>query len=311
MEPKEGYPNWTDYDPAGNVRQGWPRYSPGATRNSGPIVPDTAFEQHMVQSVAAAKDLAGIHEAVASWQRAKDRMEAERMQWKRERLMQHYGSHERRVTETLRGLGYALADSMNDQQEKDTMTTHNDTLTALHVKQGTKFCAVKYYSGRMDDRKLLTNHRTRAKNGTFGGEGNTYKHAMDLDLGAVVLTPTGPAVVVALDAAPTFGKGIAYKWIVSDLSGDVEQLHETEGNEKQAVEAMAVSAAMSAADKVLEKMGVAITDKAVALLGGTQDDDFEEARGVLASAPKIQQMPRNDDSPAHLPPLDDDFIHGE
>lgn len=148
------------------------------------------------------------------------------------------------------------------------MTQHNDTLTALHVKQGTKFCSIRFWDA-LHDAKKTDGARTKAVKGEHGTSSTyVYKHAMDLSRGDVVVLPSGTGIVTALDAAPTFGEGIDYKWVVARITNEVEAMHQTQERERKAVEAMAVNEAMSAADKVLMEAGIMDTSGVAGLLGG-------------------------------------------
>ena len=261
-----------------------------------------------------------------NWQCEQDRIKAEereqgrirakvweRMAPERLRLATPYGADPDAFTAAY---GAAIRNAFHEhelRQQEDDMTknTHNDTLTALHVKQGTKFCTVRFWDA-LGDEKRTAAAREKASEGLDTSAGvQTYKHTMPLDRGDVVALPgaVGSAVgiVVGVDAVPTFGEGIDYKWVVADITDSVDAMHALQDREQKAVEAMAVTAAMSEADKVLEKLGVAGTDKAVALLGGgTRNDDFPDHTPPMQSGPRNATRAKAGDRP-----FSDDFIDAE
>lgn len=241
---------------------------------------NNTFHEYMAQSMNAERDLADVHLAdvhlaVAAYEQARAEA-AEARRQERAQAARSLWSANHPIGRDPTGAAPApwvepITREARDKQlkqEKAKMDTHNDTLTALHVRQGTKFCGVLYRNFEaLDQPKVLEKCRKIATEQTHdSGRTWVYKHTMDLELGAVVIASEGTAVVVELDATPKFGEGIAYKWIVADITTALTDKHAVEAREKEAVEAMATEEAMAAATRVLDALGVTNADKAAALL---------------------------------------------
>jgi len=232
-------------------------------------------------------DLAQIHKAAQQAEQERTQREYERRAGVAREAMERYMTPEQivrqradQLPENHRRMIEAVLEKSN---KENTMTTnsHNDTLTAIHVKQGTKFCSIVFFSKRdTPDAHALKRHKKDAIDGTYGdtyGSQYTYKHSMDLTLGDIVVLPSGTGIVTALDVAPKFGEGIEYKWVVANITDQVDAMHALQAQEQKAVDSLAVSAAMSEADKVLTAMGVDAS-KVSGLLGGPQAPMVEQDR---------------------------------